>query len=531
MKISTWILSIPLLLLSSLLQAGQPLWTFTPDASYPPTVSVAPGETATIKYTMTNQSTKTHTLVMTPIAGITQVTTAGNCSNPFVLGNHQSCILTLQVDGNMLPGNIFGGPQVCQQGNQLQCYQPSFSDTLHITKVANNSAGITVTPSTLALITNSQTPGYLTVTNSSTTVTATNIAATLPPDWSDVTEDASQCLSVAPSASCQLSFTPGATSHSPESVSIKGSNTNEVFATISVNSPSSTTLSTSLSTLTLAQSGNARQITITNVGSSPAYNVSYSASPALPAGTTVTPANCGTLAATGTCVLMITPGSNPTADNTPSVLSTQGTNTNTVTSDIYVLTLGSIYQQGYLFSIDDTTAPDGSIGGATASLTDQSSGIQWYNGTYLVTGTHSITDGASNTVAIISAQGSGSYAASLCANYQIDSANNTPCTTGTCYTDWYLPAICQLGPDTIGSLGGSGCLTGTPNMVDNLPALINSCVGSSCLVGSYWSSNEFNGLPSGIAWIENFASGGGSTQLNLFKSNLMLVRCARNITP
>ncbi|NNM58836.1 MAG: hypothetical protein HKM04_03390 [Legionellales bacterium] len=524
MKITRWILSISLLLFSSLLLAGQSIWTFTPVSGFPPTVSVAPGGTATIKYTMTNQSSQTHTLVMTPIAGITQVTTAGNCGNPFILTNHQSCTLTLTVDGNTLPGNITGGPQVCQQGSQLQCYQPNFADSLQITKVANNTAGITVSPSTLALTAYSQTPGYLTVTNTSTSITATNIVATLPPSWTDVSQNASQCVSVAPEESCQLIFTPGNTAYNPESVPIQGSNTTQTSAIISVNAPSTTTLSTSLSTLTLAASGNARQLSITNVGSAPAYDVTYNVSPDLPAGTTISPANCGTLDTSSTCVLTITPGS--TASNTPSVLSIQAINALDVTTDLYVLTYGSIYQQGYVFSIDDTTAIDGSIGGTTAALTDNSSGIQWFNGSYTTIGASSLTDGASNTQQIVNTQGIGGYAASVCANYAVDSAGNSPCTTGTCYNNWYLPAICQLGS----SSGSAGCASGTPNMLDNLSSLVNSCSGSACLSGAYWSSTEFVGSPNIEAWLQIFSSGGGSFQLTLPKSEEFMVRCTRNLT-
>ncbi|MBY0545522.1 MAG: DUF1566 domain-containing protein [Gammaproteobacteria bacterium] len=523
-KVTVWMVGAILLLLSSLVQAGSPVWTFTPVPNYPPTVSVSPGETATIKYTMMNQSTKIHTLVMTPIAGITQSTSAGNCSNPFTLTYHQTCILTLQVDGSALPGNIIGGPQVCQQGNSLQCYQPSAADSLHITKVSSSIAGISVSPSTLALMAYSGTPGYLTITNNSTTITATNIQATLPPSWTDVTEDAGQCTSVAPGSSCQLAFLPGTTVYCPESVLIKGSNTTQISATISVDSPSTTTLSASVSTLALAASGNAREITIRNVGGSSAYNVSYSLSPALPSGSTITPANCGTMATSATCVLTITPGATPS--NTPSTLSIQGVNTNALTSDIYILAFGSIYQEGYVFNIDDTTAIDGSIGGTIASLTDNSSGIQWYNGSFVITGASSLTDGASNTTQIITVQGAGSYAASICANYTIDSSGNSPCATGTCYTSWNLPAICQMGPAS----NSSGCTAGTPNMADNLSLLLN-CSGSSCLSGFYWSSTEYSSSPQNSSWFQVFSPGGASFQNAATKSNLYQVRCVRNITP
>jgi hypothetical protein len=112
--------------------AGTPLWTFSPLTKT--TITVAAIDTTTVSYQVTNQSRKTHTLVMKAIPGVTQVTTPGNCPNPFVLGYQQSCILNLSINGSALKGNIQGGPIVCQQGNPNQCYQPSAANSLHITK-------------------------------------------------------------------------------------------------------------------------------------------------------------------------------------------------------------------------------------------------------------------------------------------------------------------------------------------------------------------------------------------------------------
>ena len=136
--------------------AGTPVWTFTSDPYYPPTISITPVGLTTIKYVITNQSSKTHTLVMQPITGITQVTTAGNCSDPFTLRYHQSCTLNLLVNGNTLTSDVKGGPIVCQQGSVLQCYQPDLANVLNITRipiaqyVTTSSAGAngTITPST-----------------------------------------------------------------------------------------------------------------------------------------------------------------------------------------------------------------------------------------------------------------------------------------------------------------------------------------------------------------------------------------------
>ncbi len=116
----------------ALVHAGTPLWTFTPLTAT--TITVAANDTATVRYQVTNQSRKTHTLAIKAIPGVTQITTPGNCPTPFVLDYQQSCILNLSINGSALNGNVLGGPVVCQQGNPNQCYQPSAANSLHITK-------------------------------------------------------------------------------------------------------------------------------------------------------------------------------------------------------------------------------------------------------------------------------------------------------------------------------------------------------------------------------------------------------------
>jgi len=131
----------------ALVHAGTPLWTFTPLT--PTTITVAGSDTATVRYQVTNQSRKSHTLAMKAIPGVTQLTTPGNCPNPFVLGYQQSCTLTLSINGSALNGNVIGGPVVCQQGNRNQCYHPSAANSLHITK--GPSADYTVGGSVVGL--------------------------------------------------------------------------------------------------------------------------------------------------------------------------------------------------------------------------------------------------------------------------------------------------------------------------------------------------------------------------------------------
>lgn len=92
---------------------------------------------------------------------------------------------------------------------------------------------------------------------------------------------------------------------------------------------------------------------------------------------------------------------------------------------------GSAYAGGILVTLFtsgnpryDPYVPHGLI----VAPTDQSTGIQWYNGSYTLTGATNYYDGMINTNAIIASQGAGSYAAQLCKTLNIGG-----------YTDWCLP--------------------------------------------------------------------------------------------
>ena len=97
------------------------------------------------------------------------------------------------------------------------------------------------------------------------------------------------------------------------------------------------------------------------------------------------------------------------------------------------LSIGMSYQGGMLFyflrSGDNGYDPD-KTHGLISSLSDQSTSIQWYNGSYIVTGASATRTGFGkvNTANIISSQGPGIYAAKICADLSLGG-----------YTDWYLP--------------------------------------------------------------------------------------------
>ncbi|WP_058534229.1 hypothetical protein [Legionella saoudiensis] len=111
------------------------------------TIQVAPNSTAAISYIVTNNTKLTRTLTTGPILGISQNTSSGNCSSPFVLAPGQSCTLALTINGAQIPATgVRGGPVVCKTrgpGNNLPdpnlCSQPTPSSALNISTASTPS--------------------------------------------------------------------------------------------------------------------------------------------------------------------------------------------------------------------------------------------------------------------------------------------------------------------------------------------------------------------------------------------------------
>ena len=283
---------------------------------------------------------------------------------------------------------------------------------------------------------------------------------------------------------------------------------------------------------------------------------------------------------------------------TPITLSISGTNTNTLTPTVNILTYGSVYQGGYIYAVDDTTPNTGSIGGTVVTQTDQAprypDGVVWssnganstsvsndsipgiaetsttgssvptyasaqtsFNSTYSNESTFPFpssgsfsscngrTNGACNSTNILTLYntyitnygiGSSPYALSAGPTTASYYAAGRCTATISGYSDWYLPAICEMGPDS----GGSGCSASTQDIVSQLPDLLGdpnagtpstSCTyGANCLAGLYWSSTEASGVPAVRAWYQDFASGGSSGQIFGDKDSPLGVRCSRALT-
>ncbi len=150
--------------------------------------------------------------------------------------------------------------------------------------------------------------------------------------------------------------------------------------------------------------------------------------------------------------------------------------------------LGDNYLGGIIAYILQPTDPgyDAAIQhGLIAAPTDQSAGIQWYNGTNMSTGASgmAIGTGNANTNTIVAMQGAGSYAASICLDLNLGG-----------YSDWYLPSKDEL-----------------------LRLYANRVAIGGFINSNYWTSSETGGIFSALAIF--WPTGGpiGTTKDNIFR--------------
>ncbi len=156
------------------------------------------------------------------------------------------------------------------------------------------------------------------------------------------------------------------------------------------------------------------------------------------------------------------------------------------------LAIGQTYQGGIIFYLDPTGCH-----GLISAPTDQSNGIQWYNGSFTNTTAFAscVGCGDGNTSMIVYNQEAGSYAAKLCFDLSLGG-----------YSDWYLPSKYEL--DLMYRNIGQGNALG----LGNVGGFANS---------DYWSSteNDSNG-----AWTQYFPNGNQNLG---FKINPFDVRAVR----
>ena len=493
--------SMLICLLVNTSQASGPGLSFTPDSNYSGQRILNPADTAIVKYVLQNTSSRTHTFVMNAILGTTVVPTTTRLA--------------------ATPG---------------------------IPNCAFNSSP-------------DQLKAFINLAKAETCTLVLEIAADALGD-ANINNGPVFCVNGSPFSCYRPSIADSL------NISVTG-----LPATLGV-SVSSLALSVNNTALNAALTGNARQVTITNTGTNRADNVGYTLSSPLPSGTTITPASCGTIAPGDTCVLTITPSTtNPAPAAVTLKIQGQGATlaTSTVPIDVALnlLTYGSLYQSGYVFSIDDTTVNTGSIGGKVAALenqtptwpfgfiwssmdtsTDSNSGHNPLNVVYdAIPGIYENsvapgdactgnTDGACNTgviTAFYPTIPTSNYAAGLCK------------ATINGYSDWYLPAICEMGylTDLSSTTPNNNCGGPTSPIVPLLQNMQSNLLDNldnpnlafmTTLNGLFWSSTEYSGNIGGSStsvdvWYETFDSIGGKSNQNFDnKRDPTGVRCVRAMT-
>ena len=503
--------------------AGIPVWSFTPNGS--PVVNVTNTGTATVSYTITNNSAKPHQLLRSSNspAGITQ--SGGPCvlAGKSVANPTPTCTLTLNINGSQLPAdNLSGGPILCQVNNGTlnpnQCYQPSPADRLVITRTtAPGATTLSASVSTLALSVNDTatnaaltgTPRQITITNTgANTATGLNISY---PTWPAGTTASSTCGgSLGAISSCTITITPGSNATSSCNTGIA-----PTPGTINV---SATNVATNLTSnvVILAygcqyQGGFLYAVddTTPNTGSIGGKVASLvdQAAPYISSGpqaSSIIWSSNGVGGATANVSYDIIPlisesTGNPTYNSAQTTFNTTYSNEST-----YPFPAASAFT---------------SCSGATDGKCNSSNILVLYNAyktNYGVSSSpYTLSPGPTN---------SSYYAAGLC----------TATING--YSNWYLPAICEM--DAVNT--GLTCPTGTQSMLASLPFLIGdpgaatpstSCLkGSNCLAGYYWSSTEYSGNTQNYAGFESFTSR-GSNQFFYDKVSPLGARCSRAFTP
>ena len=97
------------------------------------------------------------------------------------------------------------------------------------------------------------------------------------------------------------------------------------------------------------------------------------------------------------------------------------------------------------------------------------------------------------------------------------------------YTDWYLPAICEMGYDRANQ--GTGCGTQVAPTLQNMQSNLVENGNIGALTGPYWSSTESSIFVPNNAWDQFFFTApNGNFQDEDSKSGPISIRCARAIT-
>lgn len=469
------IIFLGLIVFSISSQAGLALIEFQPlTATHR---SVPQNSSIIVNYLVTNQSLKSHTLLLQNKNAIQQIQNIGMCKSPFTLASKESCVLSLQIHGNQLTVPLSDGPIVCQSGSSLQCYRPKSNDVLTI-KVTNNQylVGGTITGLT----------GHIVLLNngSDSLTLNSNGSFTFPTPMNQDTPYSVVIHQPPTGQTCSVSNGSGIIGNTDvHNIGVYCASTPTQLSI-----PNTATIPASLSATTSS-------ITVTNIGPNFAYNVSVT----LPSDWQAVNQNstdCVVLPPNHGCSIIFSSSQAYIAQGNIIVTGTNVINPPTM---------------AIAFTVQDYLVWDVSFG--TIHVIDQVDAPtlnEW--GGYLTSvgmGARSVTEGKDNTQNIVLALGAGVYAAQNC--YESTSG-------GAAMYTWFLPALCQMGE-------GSNCTPGFANINTNLAQLGFGGFGTDY----YWTSTEAAAAdsPELKAWRQKFDN--NSTQDYGEKYNTYAVRCAREI--
>jgi len=395
-----------------------------------------------VEYRLSNPSAATQRLKLSPTLGVTQLLKGeGVCAEKIRLAPKESCYLTLQVDARSMAATIQHGPTLCEASEGLR-------DSTHCIQPQERDR--------LHIQRLSAKKAMLSIKSRHIRYPALDKSKKIIP--------------VAFAQLCPVNLIAGTAVQFP--------------ITIANNSTTVT-----------------------------AYNIQASN---LPAGVTQDASACAVLSPGKSCTILLTAGA--TAQSTV-LVNIQGSNTTTLSILIDVVPALSptvqegaetppnqAWQGGTIYNINS----DGSSGQIVANslsvtgmnATPPQPGLIWGNNTLIGPNAESMSDGQSNTTAIVNelttVQGLPltSYAAGLCTTYTVTDS------CGITYNDWYLPSVDEM-TTLYNSYTNSGILA------------CSSTLGNGAEV---WSSTEIDPLN---AYQVSFMCGGSSpTPGILLKSSL-----------
>jgi len=278
--------------------------------------------------------------------------------------------------------------------------------------------------------------------------------------------------------------------------------------------------------LALKVSGQSRQFIVTNVGGQDAVHLTATLTTALPTGTHLT-TDCAALAPGASCMLTITPGATPTAapgelEPVPAGVSIAGTNTNLLALSVWVLDVGGVYQGGLVFDIDDETPMTGGVGGKVLALSNVGERRFFGAPDYvsISPAATSTSDGAANTAAIVAQFGPPPNAYLEYPAWACHSSEEAG------FTDWYLPAICELGYDA--NNVGTGCGTSQTPALPNVRSNLSDRGYLNAGLVNVWSSTQ---LAPSATWQQLLGNWPAQHQTRNALYVTEYVRCARALTP